>query len=176
MIFEKIKIAGAWMVGLNRLGDDRGFFARAWCREEFAAKGITAELSQANLSFTQHAGTVRGMHFQNEPNAEMKAVRCVRGAIFDVVLDLRQESPTFRQWTGVELNAENRQMLVVPEGCAHGFQTLLDDTEVYYLVSASYSEESEEGIRWDDPAFNVQWPLPVSRISAKDKEYPNFKS
>ena len=174
MFFVETKIAGAWIVDVERLGDGRGFFARAWGREEFAAKGITAELSQANLSFSQQAGTVRGMHFQRAPHEEMKAVRCVRGGIFDVVLDLRKGSPTFGQWEGVELTAENRRMLVVPEGCAHGFQTLEDDTEVFYLVSAAYAPESEGGVRWDDPAFGIAWPLPVIEISKKDAEHPDY--
>jgi dTDP-4-dehydrorhamnose 3,5-epimerase len=174
MIFKESKIAGAWVVDLNRMGDDRGFFARAWCREEFAAKGITTELSQANISFSEQAGTVRGMHFQRAPHEEMKAVRCVRGGIFDVVLDLRKGSPTFGQWEGVELTAENRRMLVVPEGCAHGFQTLEDDTEAFYLGSAAYAPESEGGVRWNDPAFGIAWPLGVSEISDKDAALPDY--
>ena len=163
------------MVDLERLGDDRGFFARAWCREEFAAKGITTELSQANLSFSQQAGTVRGMHFQRPPHEEMKAVRCLRGAVFDVVLDLRSDSPTFCQWHGEELTSDNRRMLLVPEGCAHGFQTLVDDTEIFYLVSEAYAPDSEAGVRWDDPAFDIKWSLSVSEISERDVGFPDFK-
>ena len=175
MIFKETRIAGAWVVHLDYSGDDRGFFARAWCREEFAAKGITAELSQANLSFSQQAGTVRGMHFQRAPHEEMKAVRCLRGSIFDVVLDLRSSSPTFCQWHGEELSADNRRMLVVPEGCAHGFQTLVANTEVFYLVSKAHAPDSEGGMRWDDPAFDIKWPLPVTEISKRDMGFPNFK-
>jgi len=175
MTFKETSLAGAWGVNLDRWGDERGFFARVWCREEFAAKGITGDLSQANMSFSAETGTLRGMHFQRGEDAEMKAVRCVRGGIFDVVLDLRKGSPTFGQWEGVELTAENRRMLVVPEGCAHGFQTLEDDTEVFYLVSAAYTPASEDGVRWDDPAFGIRWPLPVSEISAKDAAHPDFR-
>ena len=176
MIFQKTIIEGAWLVELNRLGDDRGFFARTWCREEFENRGITVDLRQANMSFSAKAGTLRGMHFQYGEDAEMKLVRCVRGAIFDVVLDLRKGSPTFGRWEGVELTAENRRMLVVPEGCAHGFQTLVGDSEVFYLVSAAYAPESEGGVRWDDPAFGIKWPLPVSEISAKDAAHPDFRT
>ena len=176
MIFQKTIIEGAWLVELNRLGDDRGFFARTWCREEFENRGITVDLRQANMSFSAKAGTLRGMHFQRGEDAEMKLVRCVRGAIFDVVLDLRKGSPTFGRWEGVELTAENRRMLVVPEGCAHGFQTLVGDSEVFYLVSAAYAPESEGGVRWDDPAFGIKWPLPVSEISAKDAAHPDFRT
>ncbi|MEE2714403.1 MAG: dTDP-4-dehydrorhamnose 3,5-epimerase [Verrucomicrobiota bacterium] len=176
MIYQKTIIEGAWLVELNRLGDDRGFFARAWCREEFENRGITVDLRQANMSFSAKAGTLRGMHFQRGEDAEMKLVRCVRGAIFDVVLDLRKGSPTFGRWEGVELTAENRRMLVVPEGCAHGFQTLVGDSEVFYLVSAAYAPESEGGVRWDDPAFGIKWPLPVSEISAKDAAHPDFRT
>ena len=175
MIFRETNISGAWEVGLNPLGDDRGFFARAWCREEFAAKVITAELSQANLSFSQQAGTVRGMHFQRVPHEEMKAVRCLRGKAFDVVLDLRPDSPTYCQWHGEELSADNCRMLVVPEGCAHGFQTLEDETEIFYLVSETYAPNSEDGVRWDDPAFDIKWPLSVTEISKRDMGFPNFK-
>ena len=175
MKFTSLGIEGAWIVNIDHLGDERGFFARAWCREEFAAKGITAELSQANLSFSQQAGTVRGMHFQRPPHEEMKAVRCLRGAVFDVVLDLRSDSPTFCQWHGEELTSDNRRMLLVPEGCAHGFQTLVDDTEIFYLVSEAYAPDSEGGVRWDDPAFGIKWSLSVSEISERDVGFPDFK-
>jgi dTDP-4-dehydrorhamnose 3,5-epimerase len=174
LIFTETKISGAWVVDLEHLRDERGFFARAWCREEFAAKGITEELNQANLSFSRQAGTVRGMHFQRAPHEEMKAVRCLRGAVFDVVLDLRSDSPTYCQWHGEELSADNYRMLVVPEGCAHGFQTLEDDTEIFYLVSSVYAPESEGGVRWDDPAFDIKWLLPISEISTKDLAFPDF--
>jgi dTDP-4-dehydrorhamnose 3,5-epimerase len=134
------------------------------------------ELSQANLSFSQEAGTIRGMHFQRSPHEEMKVVRCLRGSIFDVVMDLRPDSPTFCKWHGEELSADNRRMLVVPEGCAHGFQTLVANTEVFYLVSKAYAPDSEDGVRWDDPAFDIKWPLSLSEISKRDTSYPNFKS
>ena len=132
-------------------------------------------MSQANLSLSQCAGTIRGIHYQQGPHAEMKAVRCIRGAVFDIVLDLRPDSPTYCQWHGEELSAENHRMLVVPEGCAHGFQTMMDDSEVFYLVSKPYAAESEGGVRWDDPAFRIKWPLPVSEISPRDASHPNFQ-
>ena len=169
------KISGAWVAELSKAGDDRGFFARAWCKEAFVAHGITNKLSQANLSMSRAAGTIRGMHFQREPHAEMKAVRCIRGAIFDVVVDLRPESATYCQWHGEKLTAENRRMPIVPEGCAHGFQTIEDNSEVFYLVSSPYSPESEGGVRWDDKEFNISWPLPLTDISAKDANYKDFK-
>ena len=175
MRFQKTKIDGALLVDLNRLGDGRGFFARTWCKEEFAAHGITCDILQANLSFSNHKGTLRGMHFQRGDGAEMKIVRCARGAIFDVALDLRKRSPSFGKWVGVELSSKNQRMLVVPEGCAHGFQTLEDDTEVFYMVSAAYRPECEGGVRWDDPMFRIKWPLAVSQISAKDAGHPDFR-
>jgi len=175
MIFKRTQIEGAWVVDLECLGDDRGFFARAWCQKEFAAKGITAKLSQANLSFSQLAGTVRGMHFQRAPHKEMKVMRCLRGAVYDVVLDMRPDSPTYCQWHGEELSADNHRMLVIPEGCAHGFQTLMADTEVFYLVSEAYASDSEGGVRWDDSAFDIKWPLSVSEISKRDAGFQDFK-
>lgn len=174
MIFEKSPIEGVWVIYLKKLGDDRGFFARAWCAQEFAEHGITATLSQANLSYSKSAGTIRGMHYQREPHSEMKAVRCVRGRLFDVVVDLRRDSRTYKQWFGVELNSENRLMLISPEGCAHGFQTLEDDTEAFYLVSAAYAGRSEAGVRWNDPAFNIAWPRLVTEISDKDRNWEDF--
>jgi dTDP-4-dehydrorhamnose 3,5-epimerase len=175
VIFSETIISGAWSIEAERISDERGFFARAWCRQEFEAHGITADLSQANVSSSNRAGTIRGMHFQRSPHKEMKAVRCLRGAVFDVVLDLRPDSATFCKWHGEELSAENHRMLVVPEGCAHGFQSLVDDTEVFYMVSSAYAAESEGGVRWDDPAFGIKWPLPVSEISPKDGAFPDFK-
>ena len=175
MIFTETNIEGSWVIDLNRLGDERGFFARAWCREEFASRGITADLSQANISWSQRAGTIRGMHFQRAPHSEMKAVRCIRGAVFDVVLDLRSDSQTYCQWHGEQLSSDNHRMLIVPEGCAHGFQSLEDDSEVFYLVSSAYAAESEGGVRWDDPAFGIKWPLPISEISAKDSGHSDFQ-
>ena len=175
MNFNETTVSGAWVVELQRLGDERGFFARAWCKDELSNHGITTGLSQANLSFSQRVGTIRGMHFQRGPHAEMKSVRCIRGAVFDVVLDLRPDSSTYCQWHGEELSAENRRMLVVPEGCAHGFQTVLDDSEVFYLVSQPYAPDSEGGVRWDDPAFDIQWPLPISEISLRDAAFPDYK-
>ena len=175
MKFRETKIAGSWVVDMELIQDDRGFFSRAWCEEEFASYGITNSLSQANISFSKSVGTIRGMHFQNGEYSETKAVRCLRGAVFDVVLDLRPNSPTYCQWYGQELSAENRRMLVVPEGCAHGFQALCDDSEMYYLMSKPYVEESHSGVRYNDPAFNICWPLDLSNISDRDANYPDFK-
>jgi dTDP-4-dehydrorhamnose 3,5-epimerase len=175
MKFTETKISGTWLVDMELLHDDRGFFSRAWCEEEFGAHGITKNLSQANLSLSKSAGTIRGMHFRRGSHSEMKSVRCIRGAIFDVVLDLRPDSSTYCQWHGEELSAENRRMLVVPEGCAHGFQTLLDDSEIYYLMSQTYLDGSESGVRWDDPAFDIQWPLPIGEISIRDAAFPDYE-
>lgn len=174
MIFEKTPIKGAWLVDLKKIGDERGFFSRAWCSQEFENHGISSDLSQANLSFSKQAGTLRGMHFQKSPHSEMKAVRCIRGSLWDVIIDLRPKSETFLQSFGAELSEENRKMLVLPEGCAHGFQTLEDDTEAFYLVSAAYAPSFEAGIRWNDPAFNIAWPIAPTEISQKDSQHPDY--
>jgi len=174
MHFTPLHIGGAWTVNLECLADERGFFARAWCREEFAMKKISSDLVQANISFNHREGTLRGMHFQRHPHEEMKVVRCLQGAIFDVTLDLRPDSPTFCQWHGEELSASSRRMLIVPEGCAHGFQTLEPNTEVFYQVSKTYAPQSEIGVRWDDPKFGIEWPMPIGDISRKDSNFPDF--
>jgi dTDP-4-dehydrorhamnose 3,5-epimerase len=176
MIFHETEIPGAFTVDLERRDDERGFFARAWCAEEFAAQGLSTRLVQANLSFNASAGTLRGMHFQRAPHEEAKLVRCTRGALFDAIVDLRPDSPAYRRWLGVELTAENRRALYIPEGCAHGFQTLVDATEVFYLVSEAYAPESEGGVGWDDPAFGIEWPPAEARIiSPKDSSWPAFE-
>ena len=174
MRFLPTKVDGAWIVELEERGDDRGTFARVWCRREFAERGLATEFVQGNTAVTRSQGTVRGMHLQLPPHGEAKLVRCLRGAVWDVVVDLRPDSPTYRKWEGVELTAENRRMLYLPEGCAHGYQALVDDTEVFYLVSAFYTPEAERGVRPEDPALGVEWPLPVEGLSPKDGGWPDF--
>ncbi|MFZ7124524.1 MAG: dTDP-4-dehydrorhamnose 3,5-epimerase, partial [Desulfobacterales bacterium] len=173
MIFTPLRLEGAFVIDLEPRADDRGFFARAWCRKEFEAAGIHADFVQANLASSLRKGTLRGLHYQVSPHEEAKLLRCIRGAVFDVMVDLRAGSPTFRQWFGAELTADNRQMAYVPEGFAHGYVSLVDDTEVLYHVSAFYAPGAERGCRWDDPAFGIQWPrLPEFIISEKDRNWP----
>jgi dTDP-4-dehydrorhamnose 3,5-epimerase len=174
MLFIETILKGAFIVKLEAIQDGRGFFARSWCYKEFENKGIMTHILQENLSFNRQAGTVRGMHYQEKPFQENKLVRCTRGAIYDVALDLRQESPTYLRWFGAELTADNYTMLYVPEGFAHGYQTLTDDAEVVYQVSQVYSPQAERGVRYDDPAFAIVWPLPASVISAKDRSWPDY--
>ncbi len=174
MRFTLTDVAGAYLIELEKRGDERGFFARAWCKREFEEHGLCARLCQANVSFNRYQGTLRGLHFQRAPHAENKLVRCTRGAIFDVALDLRPESPSFRKWVGFELSAENGRMLYVPEGCAHGYQTLRDNCEVFYQVTEFYAPEDEGGVAYDDPAFGIRWPLPVTVISDRDKNHPRW--
>jgi dTDP-4-dehydrorhamnose 3,5-epimerase len=175
VIFSETELRGAFVVDLEPRGDERGFFARAWCAREFRDHGLSPALVQCNISFNPHRGTVRGMHFQRVPHAEAKLVRCTRGALFDVIIDLRPESPTFKRWTGVELTADNRRALFVPEGFAHGYQTLVADTEAFYQVSEFYAPEAEGGVRWDDPAFGIEWPLATEPVlSDKDRNWPRF--
>jgi dTDP-4-dehydrorhamnose 3,5-epimerase len=176
MIFNETIIKGSYVVDIKKIGDSRGFFGRAFCEKEFSEIGISAKISQANLSRTSLKGTIRGMHFQTKPYEEMKAVRCIRGSLFDVVLDLRPESETYLKWFGLELTQDNHTMLIIPEGCGHGFQTLQNDTEAFYLVSSEYSAEHESGYRWNDPAFNIKWPMEVREISDKDKNWKDFRN
>lgn len=176
MIFTATELPDVVMVDLERRGDERGFFARAWCAREFAEAGLSTELVQCNLSFNESRGTLRGMHFQRAPHAEAKLVRCTRGAIFDVAIDLRPDSPTHGRWVGVELTADNRRALYVPEGFAHGYQTLVDGTETFYQVSEWYTPDFEGGVRWDDPAFGIEWPLPDDPVlSPKDASWPDYR-
>lgn len=174
MIFEETKLKGAYLIKLEELTDNRGFFARSWCQREFERRGLTAYVAQANLSFNRKQGTLRGMHYQIVPYEEAKLVRCTRGAIYDVIIDLRPESATYRQWIGAELTDANRHMLFVPEGFAHGFQALADNTEVSYQVSQFYTPGAEQGARYDDPAFGISWPLDVTVISDKDANWPAY--
>ena len=174
MRFTQVPIADAWLIDLERLEDERGFFARAYCAEEFAAHGLRPVVAQANLSFNGRRGTLRGMHYQVDPAEETKLVRCTRGAIWDVIIDMRPDSPTYLEHFGVELSAENRSALYVPALCAHGFQTLVDESEVSYQVGDFYRPGHERGIAYDDPAFGIQWPLPVTVISEKDRAWPPF--
>jgi len=159
-------------VHLARLEDDRGFFARSFCQREFEAQGLNPHLAQCNVSFNRRRGTLRGLHFQAKPHEEAKLVRCTQGAIWDVAVDLREGSPSRRRWYAVELNAENRLALYVPEGFAHGFQTLADDCEVLYQMSEFYYPELARGVRWDDGALGIQWPLPNPILSDRDRSYP----
>jgi dTDP-4-dehydrorhamnose 3,5-epimerase len=174
MKFVETKIAGVFEIEPEQLRDDRGFFARTWCRKEFLTHGLNPNLAQCSISFNTRRGTLRGMHFQLAPHEEAKLIRCTRGAIFDVAVDLRPPSPTFKNWTAAVLTDENRKMLYVPEGCAHGFLTLRDECEVLYQISEFHSPESARGVRWDDPAFQIEWPEKVQVISDRDRSYPNF--
>jgi dTDP-4-dehydrorhamnose 3,5-epimerase len=174
MIFQQTGLKGAYIVDPERIEDDRGFFARAWCRREFAEHGLSTDLAQCNISFNRRKGTLRGMHFQTTPRAEARVVRCTAGAIYDVIVDLRPDSDTFKQWIGVELTAESRRLLYIPEGLAHGFLTLSDNVEVFYQMSEFYSAEHARGVRWNDPAFGIEWPGEVVVISERDRGYPDF--
>jgi dTDP-4-dehydrorhamnose 3,5-epimerase len=174
MKFTPLNLPGAFLIDLEKRGDDRGFFARFFCDGEFAQNGLITQFKQINTSLTGKKGTLRGMHYQLPPAAEVKVVRCIRGSLYDVILDLRPHSPTFGQWAGAELSAENRTMMYVPEGFAHGFVTLEDDTEALYLVSQTYSPTAERGIRWNDPKFNIQWPITPAEVSDKDGKWPDY--
>ncbi len=171
MIFKETRLKGAFVIDLERHEDDRGFFARTFCQKEFEAHGLNPRLAQCNISFNKKKGTLRGMHYQVAPYAEAKLVRCTRGAIYDVIIDLRHDSPTFKKWVAVELTGESRLMLYIPEEFAHGFQTLEDNSEVFYQMSTPYHPQAARGVRWDDPAFGVEWPLESKVISAKDQSY-----
>jgi dTDP-4-dehydrorhamnose 3,5-epimerase len=174
--FHSTPLADVRLIELEKRGDDRGFFARFYCENEFGSAGLATRFVQVNNSLSAKAGTLRGMHYQLAPAAEVKVVRCIRGALYDVVIDIRPDSPTFGRWFGAELNADNRLMMYVPRGFAHGLITLTDDTEILYLVSDFYSPENERGIRWDDPQFNIKWPLPCTEISQKDASWPDFNA
>jgi len=176
MHFEELHLSGAFVIEPERKEDERGFFARTWCRREFAAHGIDCDWVQCNISFNKRRGTLRGMHYQIAPREEAKLVRCTMGALYDVIVDLRPNSPRRGQWAGVELTADNRRMLLVPPGFAHGFQTLADDTEVFYQMSDFHYPEAARGVRWNDPKLAIDWPPCEHRIiTARDQNYPDFQ-
>lgn len=174
MKFEPTDIAGLYVIELDRLEDDRGFFARTFCDEEFGRRGLCTRFVQCNVSFNARRGTLRGMHLQRAPHEEVKLVRCTRGAVYDVVLDLRPASATFKRWQAFELTADNHRTLYVDSGLAHGFQTLEDDSELFYQMSARYDPPSAHGVRWNDPAFAIHWPLEAPMLSPRDAGYPDF--
>lgn len=176
MIFTKTGLREAYLIDLEKREDQRGFFARAWCQREFEEHGLVPRVVQTNISYNKYKGTLRGMHYQRAPHAETKLVRCTRGAIYDVIIDLRPDSLTYKQWLGVELTAANYRILYVPEGFAHGFQTLMDEVEVTYQVSQFYTPEAEGGLRYNDPAFGIDWPLEIQVISDKDKNWPDYSA
>jgi dTDP-4-dehydrorhamnose 3,5-epimerase len=174
MKFDPTPLIGVYLVELERRGDDRGFFARFFCEREFSEAGLQSRFVQINNSLSAKAGTLRGLHYQLPPAAETKIVRCLKGALYDVVLDLRPDSPSFGRWFGAELNEDNRRMMYVPKGCAHGFVTLCDNVEALYLVDAFYHPDSERGVRYNDPRFNVAWPIQPVEISDKDRNWGDF--
>lgn len=174
MKFTPTPIQGAFLVDIEPRGDERGMFARTFCEREFSAQGLETVFVQANASFSADRGTLRGMHYQLAPVQEVKLIRCVRGALWDVILDLRPESPSFGQWFGADLTQDNRRAMYVPKGAAHGFITLEDATEAAYMVTSPYSPDLERGVRWDDSRFGIQWPLAPTVVSDRDKSHPDF--
>ena len=174
MIYRQLEIAGAWLIDIEPKSDDRGFFARTVCGQEFIQRGLPERFVQSSVSYNIKRGTLRGMHLQKTPSKEVKLIRCTAGEIWDVVLDLRKDSPTFCKWAGVNLSAKNRSALIVPFGCAHGFITLQDDTELLYMMSEEQAPELATGVRWNDPAFAISWPIEPQVISDRDAAYPDF--
>lgn len=174
MIFRPARLPGAFLVEPERLGDERGFFARTWCAREFEEAGLSPRLVQCSLSFNRERGTLRGLHYQSVPHREAKVVRCTMGAVHDVIVDLRADSPTYLEHFDVRLTAENRLAVYVPEGCAHGFQTLDDDTELLYQMNEFYEPSAARGVRWDDPSFGIEWPLEPTVMSERDRRYPDL--
>ena len=175
MIFSETKLPGAFIIEVQRLEDERGFFGRSFCRREFEEHGLNPFVAQCNISFNRDAGTLRGMHYQAAPHAEEKLVRCTRGALYDVIIDLRPESPTFKRWISLELTEDNGRMIYIPKGFAHGFQTLVDKTEIFYQMSTFYHPDSSRGVRWNDPAFGIQWPETDRVIlSDRDRVWPDY--
>jgi len=174
VIFTSSRLQGVYTVDLAPIGDERGFFARTFCKKEFASRGLHDDWVQCNISFNQHSGTIRGMHYQRSPFGEVKLVQCIRGSIYDVVIDLRRASETYLQWEAFELNEQNRTMLYIPDGFAHGFQTLKDETEVFYQMGNYFQPDAAGGIRWDDPSLSIHWPLTCTIISDKDLSYPEW--
>ena len=176
MRFEQSPLPGAFVVDLDRKDDERGFFARTFCHDEFAEHGLVADYAQSSVSFNKRKGTLRGMHFQKKPHEETKLVRCTMGAIYDVIVDLRPGSPTQTRWFGIELSAVNRRAFYVPKGFAHGFITLADESEVLYQISTQFHPESAAGVRWNDPAFTIEWPLEAVVMSGRDRSYPDYQA
>lgn len=174
MIFTETKLKGAFIIDVKRLEDERGFFGRTWCKQEFQEMGLNTDIVQANVSYNPHVKTLRGMHYQNPPYEETKLVRCTSGMIYDVIVDLRPESESYRQWIGVELTADSFRMLYVPEGFAHGYITLEDHSSVHYMVTQYYTPGAETGIRYDDPALHIQWPIAPSIISERDLRHKPY--
>jgi dTDP-4-dehydrorhamnose 3,5-epimerase len=174
MRFQETQLPGAWLIDPVPVSDDRGFFSRVFCTREFASHGLETKFEQHSISYSRQQGTVRGLHFQKPPYSEVKVVSCHQGAIWDVIVDLRVDSPTFGQWNAFELSAENRRRLYIPQGFAHGFQSLVDHVEISYLISAFYVPEASSGYRYNDPAFGINWPLPPGAISDKDRSWPDF--
>ncbi len=172
MIFRETTLPGAYVIEPQKITDERGYFARAWCKRELEQQGLKGEITQSNVGFSLRKGTLRGLHFQKAPHAEVKIVRCTRGAMFDTIVDLRPESPTYKRWFGVELTEENSWMIYVPDGFAQGYMTLADNTEMNYHTSKFYNAESASGVRYDDPAFGIQWPLAATVISEQDRSWP----
>ena len=175
MKFQETKLAGSYIIEPEKLSDDRGFFARVWDQKIFGEIGLNPNIFQCNVSLTKKKGSIRGMHYQIHPYEETKLVRCTQGSIFDVIIDLRPDSKTYQQWEGFELSSENHKMLFVPEGFAHGFQTLVDNVEIFYQVSEFYTPNAEQGIRWNDDEFNIVWPLTPTVLSEKDSSWPNYE-
>lgn len=174
MIFTETKLKGAFVLEIKKLEDERGFFGRSWCANEMADHGLKSDIKQVNMSFTLKKGTMRGLHYQSDPYQETKLVRCTKGALFDIIIDLRKDSPTYKEWFGVELTQDNYKMVYVPEDFAHGFISLQDNTEAAYLVSQFYTPGAEVGIRWDDPAFGIELPISPMVITDKDKSHPFY--
>lgn len=174
MIFQESRIPGAWIIDVTPIHDHRGFFGMSWQPDELARRGLNPAVAQCNLAFNLKRGTLRGIHFQKAPYAQAKIVRATRGALLDVIVDLRETSPTFKQWDAIELTADNHRMLYIPEGVGHGYLTLADETEAFYQVSSAWVPSAESGVRWNDPAFNIQWPFHPGVISEKDTSWPLF--
>jgi dTDP-4-dehydrorhamnose 3,5-epimerase len=175
LIFTETKIKGTYVIETEKINDERGFFARTWDKKEFKKNGLDSNLVQCSISFNKLKGTVRGMHYQNNPFEESKLIRCTKGKIFDVVVDLRPNSSSHNKWLSIELTEDKQNMIFIPKGCAHGYQTLEDNTSVFYQMSKMYNAKSSYGVRWNDPKFKIKWPLKVSKISEKDSSYRLYK-
>lgn len=175
MRFSPLCLPGAFLIEIEPASDERGFFARAWCEEEIAAHGLDTRIAQCSISYNQRRGTLRGMHYQTAPREEAKVVRCTQGVVYDVLLDLRPDSPTYCKWAAEELSARNRRAVYIPPGVAHGFQTLSDEAELFYQISQPYDGSLARGVRWDDSTFDIAWPEPVSSLSDRDRQYPDYR-